>query len=98
HTFDKIFNFTVGNIDDTAPTNILLSNVNLIKDQPANTLVGTLSATDVDTNTALTFSVDDTTNFKIVNGNELRTNKSITTALGNTININITASDNTNDS
>ncbi|OJA03816.1 hypothetical protein, partial [Bathymodiolus thermophilus thioautotrophic gill symbiont] len=27
-----------------------------------------------------------------------RTNKSITTALGNTININITASDNTNDS
>ncbi|CAB5496671.1 hypothetical protein THERMOS_541, partial [Bathymodiolus thermophilus thioautotrophic gill symbiont] len=98
HTFDKIFNFTVSDIDDTAPINILLSNVNLIKDQPANTLVGTLSATDVDTNTALTFSVDDTTNFKIVNGNELRTNKSITTALGNTININITASDNTNDS
>ncbi|CAB5505590.1 hypothetical protein THERMOT_2178 [Bathymodiolus thermophilus thioautotrophic gill symbiont] len=98
HTFDKTFNFTVSDIDDTAPINILLSNVNLIKDQPANTLVGTLSATDVDTNTALTFSVDDTTNFKIVNGNELRTNKSITTALGNTININITASDNTNDS
>ncbi|CAB5505345.1 hypothetical protein THERMOT_2137, partial [Bathymodiolus thermophilus thioautotrophic gill symbiont] len=98
HTFDKIFNFTVGNIDDTAPTNILLSNVNLIKDQPANTLVGTLSASDVDTNTPLTFTVNDTTNFKIVNGNELRTNKSITTALGNTININITASDNTNDS
>ncbi|OJA03559.1 JDVT-CTERM domain-containing protein, partial [Bathymodiolus thermophilus thioautotrophic gill symbiont] len=85
-------------IDDTAPTNILLSNVNLIKDQPANTLVGTLSASDVDTNTPLTFAVNDTTNFKIVNGNELRTNKSITTALGNTININITASDNTNDS
>ncbi|OIR25383.1 cadherin repeat domain-containing protein [Bathymodiolus thermophilus thioautotrophic gill symbiont] len=98
HTFDKIFNFTVGDIDDTAPTNILLSNVNLIKDQPANTLVGTLSASDVDTNTPLTFAVNDTTNFKIVNGNELRTNKSITTALGNTININITASDNTNDS
>ncbi|CAB5499772.1 cadherin repeat domain-containing protein [Bathymodiolus thermophilus thioautotrophic gill symbiont] len=97
HTFDKIFNFTVGNIDDTAPTNILLSNLNLIKSQPANTLIGTLSATDVDTSTALTFSVDDTTNFKIVNGNELRTNRS-TTALGNTININITASDNTNDS
>ncbi|OJA03561.1 cadherin repeat domain-containing protein, partial [Bathymodiolus thermophilus thioautotrophic gill symbiont] len=98
HTLDKIFNFTVSDIDDTAPTNILLSNVNLIKDQPANTLVGTLSASDVDTNTPLTFAVNDTTNFKIVNGNELRTNKSITTALGNTININITASDNTNDS
>ncbi|WP_139458595.1 cadherin repeat domain-containing protein, partial [Bathymodiolus thermophilus thioautotrophic gill symbiont] len=97
HTFDKIFNFTVGDIDDTAPTNILLSNVNLIKGQPANTLVGTLSASDVDTNTPLTFTVNDTTNFKIVNGNELRTNRS-TTALGNTININITASDNTNDS
>ncbi|CAB5502085.1 hypothetical protein THERMOT_1551 [Bathymodiolus thermophilus thioautotrophic gill symbiont] len=98
HTFDKTFNFTVSDIDDTAPTNILLSNVNLVKDQPANTLVGTLSASDVDTNTPLTFAVNDTTNFKIVNGNELRTNKSITTALGNTININITASDNTNDS
>ncbi|AYQ56254.1 hypothetical protein MS2017_0514 [Bathymodiolus thermophilus thioautotrophic gill symbiont] len=98
HTFDKTFNFTVSDIDDTAPTNILLSNVNLIKDQPANTLVGTLSASDVDTNTPLTFTVNDTANFKIVNGNELRTNKSITTALGNTININITASDNTNDS
>ncbi|CAB5499133.1 hypothetical protein THERMOT_983 [Bathymodiolus thermophilus thioautotrophic gill symbiont] len=97
HTFDKIFNFTVGDIDDTAPTNILLSNVNLIKGQPANTLVGTLSASDVDTNTPLTFTVNDTTNFKIVNGNELRANRS-TTALGNTININITASDNTNDS
>ncbi|AYQ56272.1 hypothetical protein MS2017_0533 [Bathymodiolus thermophilus thioautotrophic gill symbiont] len=97
HTFDKIFNFTVGDIDDTVPTNILLSNVNLIKGQPANTLVGTLSASDVDTNTPLTFTVNDTTNFKIVNGNELRTNRS-TTALGNTININITASDNTNDS
>ncbi|WP_202752461.1 cadherin repeat domain-containing protein, partial [Bathymodiolus thermophilus thioautotrophic gill symbiont] len=97
HTFDKTFNFTVSDIDDTAPTNILLSNVNLIKGQPANTLVGTLSASDVDTNTPLTFTVNDTTNFKIVNGNELRTNRS-TTALGNTININITASDNTNDS
>ncbi|OJA03557.1 cadherin repeat domain-containing protein, partial [Bathymodiolus thermophilus thioautotrophic gill symbiont] len=37
HTFDKTFNFTVSDIDDTAPINILLSNVNLIKDQPANT-------------------------------------------------------------
>jgi hypothetical protein len=46
HTFSKSFDFTITNIDDTAPTNIQLSNDILIKGQAADTLIGTLSAND----------------------------------------------------
>jgi hypothetical protein len=49
HTFSKSFDFTITNIDDTAPTNIQLSNDILIKGQAADTLIGTLSSNDADT-------------------------------------------------
>ncbi len=92
HTFSKSFDFTITNIDDTAPTNIQLSNDILIKGQVADTLIGTLSANDADTAT-LSFSVSDTTSFKI-DGNKLKTKISIDT-VGN-MDINITADDGTN--
>ncbi|CAC9569393.1 hypothetical protein, partial [uncultured Gammaproteobacteria bacterium] len=79
-------------MDDTAPTDIQLSNKTLVKGQAADTLIGTLSANDVDTAT-LSFSVSDTTSFKI-DGNKLKTKISIDT-VGN-MDINITANDGTN--
>jgi hypothetical protein len=77
---------------DTAPTNIQLSNDILIKGQAADTLIGTLSANDADTAT-LSFSVSDTTSFKI-DGNKLKTKISIDTV--GDMDINITADDGTN--
>ncbi len=95
NTFNKEFTITINDIDDTAPTNIALSNNNIVIGAAANTTIGTLSADDVDTTTALTYSVDDTTNF-IIAGNKLQI-KQVATAAA-THNIKITASDGTNTS
>jgi mRNA-degrading endonuclease HigB of HigAB toxin-antitoxin module len=92
HIFSKGFDFAITDIDDTAPTDIQLSNKTLVKGQAADTLIGTLSANDVDTAT-LSFSVSDTTSFKI-DGDKLKTKISIDT-VGN-MDINITADDGTN--
>ncbi len=92
HIFSKGFDFAITDIDDTAPTDIQLSNKTLVKGQVADTLIGTLSANDVDTAT-LSFSVSDTTNFKI-DGDKLKTKISIDTV--GDMNINITADDGTN--
>jgi hypothetical protein len=48
HIFSKGFDFAITDIDDTAPTDIQLSNKTLVKGQAADTLIGTLSANDVD--------------------------------------------------
>jgi hypothetical protein len=45
----KPITVTVPALNDVAPTNIQISNTNLLKGQPAGTVVGTLSATDTDT-------------------------------------------------
>jgi hypothetical protein len=50
----------------------------LVSDKGANFLLGTLSAADIDTAAALTFTTT-SASFKIVNNNELRTKHSITT-------------------
>ncbi len=92
HIFSKGFDFAITDIDDTAPTDIQLSNKTLVKGQVADTLIGTLSANDVDTAT-LSFSVSDTTNFKI-DGDKLKTKISIDTV--GDMNINITADDGAN--
>jgi hypothetical protein len=70
HIFSKGFDFAITDIDDTAPTDIQLSNNTLVKGQVTDTLIGTLSAHDVDTAT-LSFSVSDTTSFKI-DGDKLK--------------------------
>ena len=87
----KTITVTVTDLNDEAPTNIQISNTNLLKGLPADTLVGTLSATDLDTATdALTFTTT-STDFKIVNGNQLKTKRSIT-AIGD-MTITVTVSD-----
>ncbi|CAB5503381.1 hypothetical protein AZO1586I_1114 [Bathymodiolus thermophilus thioautotrophic gill symbiont] len=90
-TAEKTITVTVADLDDEALTNIQISNTNLIAGLPADTLVGTLSATDLDTAAdALTFTTT-STDFKIVNGNELETKRSIT-AIGD-MTITVTVSD-----
>jgi hypothetical protein len=63
---------TVTDIDDTAPTNITLSNRDIASNAVIDTIIGTLSATDVDTNNNdLVYSVNNTTDFEIT-GNQLK--------------------------
>ncbi len=83
---------TVTDIDDTAPTNITLSNRDIASNAVIGTIIGTLSATDVDTNNNdLVYSVNNTTDFEIT-GNQLKIKTDVTT-ITFPINITITASD-----
>ena len=94
-TVDKNITVTVADLDDEAPTNIQIRNINtnLIVGSLADTLVGTLSAIDVDTDDdALTFTTN-SADFKIANGNELKTKRDLETD-GNK-SVTITASDGT---
>ena len=52
--FDKNFVVTVNNVNET-PTGIALSNNTVDENQPVNTLVGTLTATDPDAGATFTF-------------------------------------------
>ncbi|AYQ56274.1 hypothetical protein MS2017_0535 [Bathymodiolus thermophilus thioautotrophic gill symbiont] len=94
HSFNKIFNFTVSDIDDTAPTNIVLSKSTITSNALADTIIGTLSATDTDTTSNLIYNIIGTNdNFEII-GNKLK----LKTAASNItfpITITITASDGT---
>lgn len=90
---EQTITVTLNDIDDTAPTNIQLSNTTLVIGQPAGTYIGTLSANDVDTDNALTFTVNNTNHFKITNKNELKSNQPFTSK--DEITITITASDGT---
>ncbi|VVH61579.1 hypothetical protein BSPWISOX_3000 [uncultured Gammaproteobacteria bacterium] len=94
-TVDKTITVTVTDLDDEAPTNIQISNTDLPADSPVGTLVGTLSATDVDTDDdALTFTITNTSaDFEIANGNELKTKRVLTTTADR--HVTITASDGT---
>jgi hypothetical protein len=77
-TAEKTITVTVTDLDDEAPTNIQISNTNLLKGQPAGTVVGTLSATDIDTAAdALTFTITNNADFEIVNRNQLKTKRPI---------------------
>ena len=55
-SFDKNFVVTVNNVNE-APTDIFLSNVTVDENQPVNTVVGILSATDPDTGATFTFTL-----------------------------------------
>ena len=55
-TFDKDFVITVNNVNE-APTDISLSNTAVDENQPVNTVVGTLTATDPDAGATFTFSL-----------------------------------------
>jgi hypothetical protein len=95
----KTITVTVTDLDDEAPTDIQINDavfidgyVSLADDKGANFLIGTLTATDDTADNELTFTTI-STDFKIVNNNELRTKRSIT-AIGKKT-IAITASDGT---
>ncbi|SHN93831.1 hypothetical protein BCLUESOX_1072, partial [bacterium endosymbiont of Bathymodiolus sp. 5 South] len=96
----KTITVTVTDLDDEAPTDIQINDAAFIddkvvftNDKGANFLIGTLSATDVDTAAAAMTFTTTSADFKIVNNNELRTKRPITTI--NTVHIAITASDGT---
>jgi len=69
--FDKNFAITVNNLNE-APTDIALSNSTVDENQPINTVVGTLTATDPDAGATFTFSLacaapgGDDTSFNII--------------------------------
>lgn len=47
-----------GNEVNDPPTNIQLSNIEVIFESPVGTIIGTLNATDPDLNASLTFYLD----------------------------------------
>ena len=87
-------NIEITDVDDIAPTNIVLTHNNITLNAPIGTIIGTLSATDIDTKD-LTYSVVNNTNFEIT-GNQLKVKTTPSTVA--TLNLNITASDGTNTS
>ncbi|CAB5498593.1 hypothetical protein THERMOT_893 [Bathymodiolus thermophilus thioautotrophic gill symbiont] len=87
-------NIEITDVDDIAPTNIVLTHNNITLNAPIGTIIGTLSATDIDTKD-LTYSVVNNTNFEIT-GNQLKVKTTPSTIA--TLNLNITASDGTNTS
>ncbi len=56
NVFEKSFTITVTNVNE-APTDIALSNASVAENEPAGTVVGTLSATDQDAGQTHTFTV-----------------------------------------
>ncbi|CAB5506084.1 cadherin repeat domain-containing protein, partial [Bathymodiolus thermophilus thioautotrophic gill symbiont] len=91
-------NIEITDVDDIAPTNIVLTHNNITLNAPIGTIIGTLSATDIDTDIDtkdLTYSVVNNTNFEIT-GNQLKVKTTPSTIA--TLNLNITASDGTNTS
>jgi LPXTG-site transpeptidase (sortase) family protein len=96
-TYDE--NFVVNVIDvNEAPTDITLSNNTVDENQPVNTVVGSLSATDPDAGATFTFSLTcavagaDDSSFN-VNGTDLRTSASLNYEIQSTYNICIHATD-----
>ncbi|CAB5497606.1 beta strand repeat-containing protein, partial [Bathymodiolus thermophilus thioautotrophic gill symbiont] len=96
NAIDKTAQITIviTDIDDTAPTNIVLSKSTITSnDAPVGTIIGTLFATDIDTTSNLTYSVSANDNFKI-SGNKLKLKKAVAD-ITFPITITITASDGT---
>jgi hypothetical protein len=96
-TYDKNFAISVNNLNE-APTNISLSSIMVDENQPVNTVVGALSATDPDAGATFTFSlacaapgVDDSS-FNIL-GTSLRTSAIFNFAVKSIYNICIRVTD-----
>ena len=74
--YNPYLEITYGAALNSAPTNISLSSSSVAENKPANTTVGTLSATDPDAGDAFTYSLvpgsGDNASFKIT-GNQLQT-------------------------
>jgi methionine-rich copper-binding protein CopC len=57
--FEKVFTITINDVNE-APTNISLSNSSIDENQPSNTTVGALTATDPDAGQTHTFTLQNT--------------------------------------
>lgn len=96
-TFDENFIVTVNNVNE-APTGILLSNTTVNENQPVNTVVGVLSATDPDAGPTFTFSLAcaaagaDDASFNIL-GTDLRTSATFDFETKSTYNLCIRVTD-----
>ncbi|MFJ7951950.1 immunoglobulin-like domain-containing protein [Lysinibacillus sp. NPDC096418] len=95
--FEKTFTINVTNVNE-APTNITLSSASVEENKPANTVVGTLSATDPDVGDTFTYSLvsgvgsTDNGSFNI-SGNNLRTNSVFDFEAKNSYSVRIRVSD-----
>ncbi len=94
--FEKQFEIVINNAND-APTDISLSNSDIIENKLSRTIVGLLSTTDADVNT-FTYSLvtgvgsADNASF-IVQGNELKSNRSFNYEQQNQFNIRVQTND-----
>ena len=93
------FTVTVAPVND-APENLSLSGNEVIENKPSGTIVGSLSATDVDANATLAFSlVDgngsaDNARFTLNTSGTLKTSDSLDFEVGNSLSIRVRVTDN----
>ncbi|MEJ6484640.1 Ig-like domain-containing protein [Nostoc punctiforme UO1] len=79
--FEKDLTINVNDLNE-APTDIALSSTTVNENVPANTVIGSLSSTDADTNNSFSYSFvtgtgsEDNSAFSIINGNQLQINSS----------------------
>jgi gliding motility-associated-like protein len=95
-SFEKQFEIVINNAND-APTNITLSNADIVENKLSRTIVGLLSTTDEDANTfnySLVTGVGSADNASfIIQGNELKSNRSFNYEQQNQFNIRIQTTD-----
>ena len=98
NTYDEQFTIIVNDLNEN-PTDITLSNDTIDENQPVNTVIGTLSATDPDAGATFTFTLactvpgPDDASFNI-NGTDLRSSASFDYETQNAFNICIRVTDN----
>ncbi|BAQ65487.1 cadherin domain-containing protein [Geminocystis sp. NIES-3709] len=79
--YKKALTITINDVNE-APTNLILNAVTVNENVPDNTIVGSFSTTDSDSNNTFTYSLvtgtgsDDNNAFSIVNDNQLQINSS----------------------
>ncbi|MBI5568940.1 MAG: tandem-95 repeat protein [Desulfomonile tiedjei] len=92
-TRDEVFTITVDDVND-APTDISLSGTTVAENQPADTVVGTLGATDQDTGQTFTYSlVNNPDGAFLIVGNELWTAKTLDREATPTIDVTVRVTD-----
>ncbi|MFD0672218.1 cadherin domain-containing protein [Cohnella sp. GCM10027633] len=97
-TYEEAFTIGVTDVNE-APSDIALSSSSIAEDAAANTMVGTLSATDVDASSTFTYSLvsgtgsDDNASFNI-SGNELRATNAFDYETKNSYSVRIRVTDN----
>ncbi|WP_431027700.1 S-layer homology domain-containing protein [Lysinibacillus sp. LZ02] len=102
NSYEKSFTINITNVNE-APINLTLGSSSVEENNPANTVVGTLSATDPDAGDTFTYSLvsgsGDTDNGSFnISGNELRTNALFDYEAKNSYSVRIKVTDSANNS